>query len=73
VMFWPVAAVFLWAGEVEWSELVQHVDADEGDLAMMILRTADHLRQLLSLGDEEPLLADTARRALSVLMRPPLV
>ena len=73
VMFWPVAAVFLWAEEVEWTDLIQHVDADEGDMAMMILRTADHLRQLLSLGEEEPLLADTARRALSVLVRPPLV
>jgi len=73
VMFWPAAAVFLWTDEVEWTELIQHVDADEGDLAMMILRTADHLRQLLSLGEEEPLLADTARRALSVLVRPPLV
>jgi len=73
IMFWPAAAVFLWAEEVEWTDLVLHVDADEGDLAMMILRTADHLRQLLSLSDEQPRLAETARQAVAMLMRAPLV
>lgn len=73
IMFWPVAAVFLWAQEVDWLELVEEVDADEGDLAMLMLRTADHLRQLLSLEKEEPQLASTAAKALSALMRPPLV
>jgi superfamily II RNA helicase len=73
IMFWPVAAVFLWAHEVDWLELVEEVDADEGDLAMLVLRTADHLRQLLALEKEEPELAATAARALHVLMRPPLI
>ncbi len=73
IMFWPAAAVFLWAEEVEWSELIENVDADEGDLAMLILRTADHLRQLLSLEKEEPKLAATAAKALNSLMRAPLV
>lgn len=73
IMFWPAAAVFLWAEPVEWDELVTQVSADEGDLSMMILRTADHLRQLLSLEDEEPDLADTARQALRILARSPLV
>lgn len=73
IMFWPAAAVFLWAEEVEWGELIENVDADEGDLAMLILRTADHLRQLLSLEKEEPKLAATAAKALNSLMRAPLV
>ncbi|MBI5251946.1 MAG: DEAD/DEAH box helicase [Desulfomonile tiedjei] len=72
-MFWPVAAVFLWAHEVDWLELIEDVDADEGDLAMLVLRTADHLRQFLSLEKEEPELAETAAKALSTLMRSPLV
>lgn len=73
IMFWPAAAVFLWAQEVDWLELIEEVDADEGDLAMLVLRTADHLRQLLSLEKEEPQLAETAAKALSALMRTPLV
>lgn len=72
-MFWPAAAVFLWAQEVEWDQLAAHVDADEGDLAMLMLRTADHVRQLISLEAEHADLADTARDALKLLMRSPLV
>jgi ATP-dependent RNA helicase HelY len=73
VMFWPSAAVFLWAHEVPWDDLTFHVGAAEGDLAMLMLRTADHVRQLISLGQEEPQLAETARKALPLLMRPPLL
>jgi ATP-dependent RNA helicase HelY len=73
IMFWPAASVALWAEEVDWSELVTHVKADEGDLAMLMLRTADHLRQLAALEDEHAQLAETARRAIPLLMRPPLV
>jgi len=73
IMFWPAAAVYLWAQDVEWDELSRHLTADEGDLSMMILRTADHLRQIVSLQDEEPKLAETARHGLSLLLRSPLV
>jgi superfamily II RNA helicase len=73
IMFWPAAAVYLWAQEVEWDELTLHLTADEGDVSMMILRTADHLRQLRSLQDEEPQLAETARRSLPLLARSPLI
>ncbi len=73
IMFWPAASCWLWSEEVDWPELVRHVQADEGDLAMLMLRTADHLRQLVALEDEQPELALTARKAIPLLMRPPLV
>jgi superfamily II RNA helicase len=73
IIFWPAAAAYMWASEVEWSELKDHVDADEGDMAMMLLRTADHLRQLAALEEEQPELARNARRAVSLIMRPPLI
>jgi ATP-dependent RNA helicase HelY len=73
IMFWPAAAVFLWVEDVEWTDLVRHVTADEGDLAMLMLRTADHLRQFLSLAGEQPKLAATAAKALQRLVRRPLV
>ncbi len=47
--------------------------ADEGDISMLILRTADHLRQLLSLEREEPQLAATARQAIELIVRLPVV
>jgi superfamily II RNA helicase len=72
IMFWPAASVFLWAGEVDWTELTANIGADEGDLAMLILRTADHLRQLLSLESEQPELSRTAREAIELLVRSPL-
>jgi ATP-dependent RNA helicase HelY len=72
IMFWPGAALYLWSGEVDWSTLTAHVEADEGDLAMLVLRTADHVRQLLALEQEQPELAQTARKALQLLIRSPL-
>ncbi len=72
IMFWPAAAVYLWADGVEWTEFAEHVGADEGDLAMLILRAADHLRQLKAVEFELPRIAETARVALPLLMRPPL-
>jgi superfamily II RNA helicase len=73
VSFWPSAAVFLWAQDTDWMSLTAHVDADEGDLAMLILRTADHLRQLVALEREQPALAQMAREAIQLLMRSPLI
>lgn len=73
IMFWPAAALFLWAEGVHWNELADHVGADEGDLAMLILRTADHLRQLRALEGHMPDLAEAANEAITRLMRPPLV
>ena len=73
IMFWPAAAVFLWADGMDWTEFVTHVGADEGDLAMLILRSADHLRQLRAVEEEMPELGETARIALPMLMRHPIV
>jgi ATP-dependent RNA helicase HelY len=73
IMFWPAASVFLWAEEVDWDELISHISADEGDLSMLILRTADHLRQLISLEHVEPELAARAREGVHLLVRAPLV
>ncbi len=73
IMFWPSVAVFLWARGCDWEDLTEDITADEGDLAMLILRTADHLRQLCALQNEEPKLAQIARTALGLLMRSPLI
>ncbi len=73
ITFWPCAATCLWAGQAPWEELTESLSADEGDLAMMLLRTADHLRQLAQLEDEQPQLADTAKEAITLIMRAPII
>ena len=45
----------------------------EGNLAMLMLRTADHLRHTANLNDVFPNAASTAREAIGLVMRPPVV
>lgn len=73
ILFWPAAAAFIWAQDIDWDYLAEHVGADEGDMAMLILRTIDHLRQLVSLKEEKPRLADAAAYAIDMLARSPLI
>jgi hypothetical protein len=46
---------------------------DEGDLAMIILRTADHLKQIEALSETHPRLASTAKEAVRLLLREPVL
>jgi len=44
----------------------------EGDLAMMIVRTADHLNQIQGLRSSHPDLSDRARQAVPLILREPV-
>jgi hypothetical protein len=46
---------------------------EEGDLAMLILRTADNLRHIRGLKDVFPEVAQTASVAIEKIMRDPVV
>ncbi|MDY6881071.1 MAG: DEAD/DEAH box helicase [Thermodesulfobacteriota bacterium] len=72
IMFWPAAALFMWAKGVPWEPLLAVVSVDEGDLASLIMRTADHLRQVANLHDTHPRLAATARDAIDLVLREPV-
>jgi superfamily II RNA helicase len=67
------AAVFAWALGAEFNEAVDLYGGAEGDLSQLIYRTADNLRQIISLRDSHPRLADTAGEANDLLLRPPVV
>lgn len=67
------AAVFAWALGGEFVEIVPVYGGGEGDLAQLIYRTADNLRQIISLDETHPRLAATAREAVELLLRPPVV
>ena len=71
IAFWPSAALFLWAKGVEWKELLFAVPIDEGDMASLIVRTADHLRQVTNLRETHPNLSLTAERAIGLILREP--
>lgn len=73
LQFWPACACYLWARGVSWRELTRAVAIDEGDLVSLILRTADHLRQLCDLAETHPDLASKARLALRNIQREPAV
>jgi superfamily II RNA helicase len=71
--FWPAATVYTWVSGSSWEELVKISGLDEGDLAMLIYRTADSLRQLEGLAGTHQLLADSATEAIQRLLREPVL
>ncbi|GLI36487.1 DEAD/DEAH box helicase [Desulforhabdus amnigena] len=71
--FWAVITAYHWALGHTWEEVREISSMDEGDLAMVILRTAEHLRQIESLTDTHPRLAASARRAIDLILREPVL
>lgn len=72
IPFWPGVAIYAWAQGMSWQELMGVVKADEGDVASLIVRTVDHLRQVSGLKDTHPELAQAAEIAIGLLMREPI-
>jgi ATP-dependent RNA helicase HelY len=73
VLYWPAAALFLWAKGTPWEQLLYHVPIGEGDMASVIVRTADHLRQVVNLKETHPELAIVAGRAKDLILREPVL
>jgi superfamily II RNA helicase len=73
IQFWPAAALYTWACGESWENVIQLTSVDEGDLAMMIFRTADNLRQIKSLDKTHPELASKAEKCIGLLLREPVV
>jgi len=73
IQFWPAASLLFWANGMAWDELIRLIAIEEGDMAMLVLRTADHLRQLFDLDKTHPHLAKTARKALPMILREPVL
>lgn len=70
---WSAAAIYAWATGAGWEETLGLSGLDEGDLAMLIYRTADNLRQLEALSQSHPHLAETATTAIEGILREPVV
>ena len=73
LQFWPAALLYLWCKGMGWQELRKAIPLDEGDTVSLIVRTADHLRQVCELSETHPQLALTARLALRRIQREPAI
>lgn len=69
----PAWLTYAWAHGRSWEELMTGSDYPEGDFARLMLRTAENLRQLAKLDETFPRLADTARRAVDLILKEPIV
>jgi superfamily II RNA helicase len=68
----PVAAIYAWARGQSWESVLRIAEMEEGDLAMLILRTADNLRHIRNLKDVFPEAALNAALAIEKIKREPV-
>ncbi len=69
----PAATIYAWSSGQPWDHVRSIAEMEEGDLAMLILRTADNLRHVRSLKLVFPKAAETAAAAIEIITRPPVV
>jgi len=73
IAMWPAATVYAWANGQPWERVLQVAGMAEGDLAMLVSRTADNLRQIASLTKVYPAIARTAAEAIAIILREPVL
>ena len=69
----PAVTLFLWARGLAWEKVLAISKMAEGDLAMLILRTADNLRHIRNIGSVFPDAARTSGKAIDLILREPVV
>jgi ATP-dependent RNA helicase HelY len=69
----PAVNMWAWASGWPWEKVIQAGQMAEGDLAMLVLRTADHLRHIRALQDVFNTLAASARQAIDQILRDPVM
>jgi superfamily II RNA helicase len=69
----PVVAIYAWAIGEPWEKVRSLAEMEEGDLVMLILRTADNLRHIRGLKRVFPEAAETAEKSIDLILREPVV
>jgi superfamily II RNA helicase len=69
----PALHVWAWAGGQPWDTIIKAGAMAEGDLVMLVLRTADHLRHIRNLEPIFAEMADSARQAIDLILRDPVM
>ena len=65
--------MWAWASGWSWEKVIQAGQMAEGDLAMLVLRTADHLRHIRSLDEVFAPTANSAHEAIALILRDPVM
>jgi len=73
IPLWTAATIYAWAKGLDWERVLAVADMSEGDLAMLVSRTADNLRQITPLRDVYPAIAMTSTQSISLILREPVV
>jgi superfamily II RNA helicase len=73
ITLWPGAIIYVWAKGWSWEKVLKLTGVSEGDLSMLVLRTAESLRQITSLTENYPSVAKCAGDAINIIMREPVV
>lgn len=68
----PAVTIYAWATGQPWEKVLSIAEIEEGDLAMLILRTADNLRHIRALKQVFPEAAETAEASIDLIMRYPV-
>ena len=55
--------IYEWAAGGDWDRIIRKAGIADGDMAMLIMRTADNLRQIMSLRETHPEMAALATEA----------
>jgi len=69
----PALTIFEWASGKTWEQVLRISELAEGDLASLILRTADNLRHIRALKHVFPKAAENAGKAMELILRDPVV
>ncbi len=69
----PVVAINAWTMGEPWEKVCHLAEMEEGDLVMLVLRTADNLRHIRGLRQVFPEAAETAERSIDLMLREPVV
>jgi len=69
----PAATIYAWATGQSWEKVLSVSETAEGNLAMLILRTADNLRHIRTLAQVFPQAAKTSETAIELILRDPVV
>jgi len=70
---WTSWVIYDWARGVDWDEIIESAGISDGDMAMLVLRTADNLRQITSLKETHPEMAELAFKARESILREPVI
>ena len=72
LFFRPASAIYAWATGQPWEKVLAIAEMEEGDLAMLILRTADNLKHIRTLKQIFPEAAETSATSIDLIMRYPV-